>query len=75
MWVATTRDVRLARVPAILRVDIYATAALLGALVVVVGLQRGLPRGPVLGVAAGACFASRILSVWLNWQLPRVAGG
>ncbi len=36
--------VLLRQVPAVLRVDVYAVAALLGASVVVVGIKRGLPK-------------------------------
>ena len=38
------RDVLLAQIPAVLRVDIYATAALAGSLVMVAGARIGVPR-------------------------------
>ena len=38
------RDVLLAEIPTVLRADIYATAALAGAAVVVVGHLLALPR-------------------------------
>lgn len=70
----TVRDILLAHVPAVLRVDIYATAALAGAVVIVLG--RWL-RWPVRGtaIAGGAvCFLLRMVSVWQHWHLPTAAG-
>lgn len=70
----TMRDIFLAHVPAILRVDIYATAALFGALVLVLCRGAGLPA-PLAATAGGcACFALRLLSVWQHWQLPGSTG-
>ena len=65
------RDMLLNTVPAVLRTDIYATAALAGALALVVGQRAGLsPRwAAALGVAA--CFALRLTAVWLHWNLPQ----
>jgi uncharacterized membrane protein YeiH len=70
----TMRDVLLAHVPAILRVDIYATAALLGALALVLCRRVGLPAGIAAFAGGGACFVLRMLSVWQHWQLPGSAG-
>jgi uncharacterized membrane protein YeiH len=66
----TLRDVLLAKVPAILRVDVYATAALFGAVVVVLGRRLGF--SPAVSALCGgvACLALRLVSVWLHWQLP-----
>ena len=66
----TLRDVFLAQVPAVLRVDVYATAALLGAVVLLACRRMGLP--PTAAAVAGgiACFALRLISVWQHWQLP-----
>jgi uncharacterized membrane protein YeiH len=70
----TVRDLLLAQVPTVLRADVYATAALLGAAILVVGLKLNLPRVAV-GVAGGlACFVLRMAAVWFHWHLPRVAG-
>jgi uncharacterized membrane protein YeiH len=70
----TICDVLLARVPVVLRSDIYATAALLGAAIVVLGLK--LKARPVLAMTVGAiaCFVLRVVAVWQHWNLPRVAG-
>jgi uncharacterized membrane protein YeiH len=70
----TLRDLLLAQVPTVLRADVYATAALLGAAVLVVGIQLNLPRVAV-GVAGGlACFLLRMGAVVFHWKLPRGAG-
>lgn len=70
----TLRDLLLAQVPTVLRADVYATAALLGAAILVVGLRLNLPRVAV-GVAAGsACFLLRMAAVVFHWNLPKVAG-
>lgn len=66
----TIRDVLLSEVPSVLNADIYATAALAGALVVV--LARRLNVTPAVAATAGgcACFLLRVLSVQHHWQLP-----
>jgi uncharacterized membrane protein YeiH len=69
------RDLFLAQVPNILRSDIYATAALFGAAILVVGLRFGLPRGRMMFAGAIGCFLLRIVAVWQDWQLPRVNAG
>jgi uncharacterized membrane protein YeiH len=66
----TIRDLFLSQVPAILRVDVYATAALFGAIVLVVCRRLGV--SPAIAAVSGgvACFALRLISVWQHWQLP-----
>jgi len=68
----TIRDVLLARIPTVLRADVYATAALAGAAVLVVGLS--LKMNPKLMTILGAvvCFLLRVVSVWRHWNLPRL---
>ena len=70
----TIRDILLAQIPGVLRVDVYATAALLGAAVTVVGLKLSLP--PALMSISGitVCFLLRVVSVWRHWQLPKMMG-
>lgn len=70
----TICDMLLARVPVVLRADVYATAALLGATVVVIGLK--LKMRPVLAMTLGAvaCFALRMVAVSQHWNLPKVTG-
>lgn len=67
------RDVLLGQVPRVLRTDIYATAALAGALVLVLSLKLGL--GTRASAIAGglACFVLRMAAVSLHWSLPTAA--
>lgn len=64
------RDVLLNRVPAVLHVDVYASAALLGAAVMTVGVRHGLPRGRMMAIAGATCFVVRVLAAWQHWNLP-----
>ena len=66
----TIRDVLLAHVSAILRVDVYATAALLGATVLVVCRRLGLSASLAAMMGGVACFVLRLIAVWQHWQLP-----
>lgn len=66
----TIAAVLLGKVPPVLRVDVYAVAALLGGVIVVAGARRGLPRGPTMLAGAAACFALRVVSLWQHWNLP-----
>jgi uncharacterized membrane protein YeiH len=70
----TLRDILLARIPIILRADVYATAALAGAAAVIVARKLGIP--PVMAALAGdlICFAVRLVAVWQHWALPRLPG-
>ncbi len=65
------RDVLLNKVPAILRVDVYASAALLGAPVMMIGVRQGQPRGRMMFIGGGVCFALRLTAAWQHWGLPR----
>jgi uncharacterized membrane protein YeiH len=65
------RDMLLNTVPAVLRTDIYATAALAGALVLVVGQRAGLSPRWAAALGLTACFALRLTAVWLHWNLPQ----
>ena len=66
----TIRDVLLAQVPTVLRADVYATAALAGAAVVVAGRSLKLPKTPVAVAGIVICFLLRMISVWRHWNLP-----
>jgi uncharacterized membrane protein YeiH len=68
------RDLLLTRVPAVLRADVYATAALAGAAIAVVLLRTRVPRVWAMSAGAVACFALRMVAVAFHWQLPHVAG-
>jgi uncharacterized membrane protein YeiH len=69
----TIRDIFLNTIPGILRTDIYASAALLGAAVMVISV-RALRLHPSLAALAGgvSCFVLRMLSVWRGWSLPKI---
>lgn len=69
------RDVLLAEVPTVLRADIYATAALAGAAVVVIGHLMRLPSVPLAIAGAALCFGLRMVAIRRGWQLPRSAYG
>ncbi|MFJ2987617.1 trimeric intracellular cation channel family protein [Collimonas sp. NPDC087041] len=68
------RDILLSRVPAVLQVDIYATAAFFGAFVVVVGRRFGLSAGAAALVGGIACFSLRVVAATHGWHLPRADG-
>jgi uncharacterized membrane protein YeiH len=68
----TVRDIFLAQIPRVLNVDIYATAALVGAAVMVACRKLKVP--PVWSALLGGsvCFLLRIVSAWQHWNLPKV---
>ncbi|MBW7852561.1 MAG: trimeric intracellular cation channel family protein [Rhodospirillales bacterium] len=65
------RDLLVAEIPRVLREEIYAVAALLGAVIVVVGERLGFPDGAVAIVGVAAAFVLRVLSVACGWSAPR----
>jgi len=69
----TIRDVLLAQVPNVLKADVYASAALAGAAVVVIGIKLKLPRAAAAIAGGVICFLLRVVSVWLHWNLPKAA--
>lgn len=71
----TIRDLLLTKVPVILRVDVYATAALFGALVLVMARRAGAPRTLAAVLGGVACFTLRMLAIAQHWQLPGSAAG
>jgi uncharacterized membrane protein YeiH len=64
------RDVLVAEVPAVLRGDVYAVAALAGAGVVVVGRALRFSSAVTVTVGAVLCFALRFMAIQRGWQLP-----
>jgi uncharacterized membrane protein YeiH len=68
------RDLLAGRVPIVLRGELYATPALVGAGAAVVGVQVGLAPGTVAVPAAVACFGWRVLAMRRGWGAPRPAG-
>lgn len=65
-----TRDLLLARVPVVFQSDIYALAALAGAIVVVLGDWLHWAAIPTALGGTLLCFGLRILAMWFHWHLP-----
>jgi uncharacterized membrane protein YeiH len=64
------RDVLVAEIPNVLRADLYAVAALAGAVVVVIGhLLAAEPTGAAI-MGAAICFCLRLFAIRRGWQLP-----
>lgn len=64
------RDVLIREIPGVLRHELYAVAALFGAVVVVAGHALGLPAAPIAVFAAIGCFVLRYFAMRRGWQLP-----
>jgi uncharacterized membrane protein YeiH len=64
------RDVLVGEIPTVLRKELYAVAALIGASVVVAGDLLHLPSHPVAIAAALLCFGLRFLAMRHGWHLP-----
>jgi uncharacterized membrane protein YeiH len=64
------RDVLVSEVPAVLRGELYASAALAGAAVVVVGHLLHLPTPTAAIPGAALCFVLRFLAIRRGWRLP-----
>ncbi len=67
------RDVLVTQVPTVLRAELYAVAALAGAVVVVVGHVLNLPPTVMAIAGAAICFGIRFIAIRRGWHLP-VAG-
>ncbi len=68
------RDVLTAQVPGVLRKEIYALAALSGAVLVVIGHQFNVPVAMTLLPGAALCFFLRVMAIYRGWNLPRAPG-
>ena len=64
------RDVLSGQVPGVLRDEIYASAALLGAAVMVIGKGMALSSDLTALAGASACFVLRLAAVHQRWRLP-----
>jgi uncharacterized membrane protein YeiH len=64
------RDILVREIPTVLRTELYAVAALIGAAVVVVGRMLAVP--PIAAASAGAvlCFGLRFMAMRRGWHLP-----
>ena len=65
------RDLLVAETPRVLREEIYALAAMVGASIVVAGAALDLPESWTVGAGVVAAFAIRMISVWRGWRAPR----
>ncbi|WP_134738919.1 trimeric intracellular cation channel family protein [Nocardioides sp. 503] len=68
------RDVLAGRLPVIFRGELYATPALAGAAIAVVGTRADLPVLAVALAGAGVCLVWRLLAIWRGWQAPMPTG-
>jgi uncharacterized membrane protein YeiH len=64
------RDILLMEVPSVLRTDLYAVAALLGAAFTVVGQRFGMPLHLAAPIGAALCITLRLLALRYGWHLP-----
>jgi uncharacterized membrane protein YeiH len=68
------RDVLAGRVPLVFRGELYATPAVVGAAIAVVGQEAGLRTAVVAVPAAIVCFGWRVIAVRRGWNAPRATG-
>ncbi|WP_205474521.1 trimeric intracellular cation channel family protein [Nocardioides sp. SYSU D00038] len=68
------RDVLAGRVPVIFRGELYATPALAGAAVAVVGVRADWPGLVTTVAGALVCLVWRLLAVWRGWHAPMPSG-
>src|SRR4029453_1881695 len=64
------RDVLVSDIPAVLHSDLYAVAALAGAIVVVAGHVLNAPTAASAVAGAACCFGLRLVALWRGWRLP-----
>ena len=64
------RDILVMEIPTVLRTELYAVAALLGAAVMVLGRMLHLPTYGAAIAGAILCFGLRFIAMRRGWQLP-----
>ncbi len=64
------RDLLVMEVPSVLRTELYAIAALLGAAVLVAGRMLGMPSHVAAPIGAVICIALRLAAMRYGWHLP-----
>lgn len=64
------RDILVGEIPTVLRTELYAVAALLGATVVVGGSMLHFPANAAAIAGAVLCFGLRFVAMRRGWQLP-----
>jgi uncharacterized membrane protein YeiH len=68
------RDLLAGRQPIVFRRELYATPALVGAAIPVVGDKLGLPIDALAVAGAAVCLVLRLLAMWRDWQAPLPRG-
>ncbi len=68
------RDLLAGRVPAVFRGELYATPALAGAAIAVVGERLDQPVVLSALLGASVCLVWRLLAIWRHWQAPLPSG-
>lgn len=64
------RDILVTEIPTVLRTELYAVAALIGAAVLVLGARLQLPTSATAVTGAVLCFGLRFIAMRRGWQLP-----
>lgn len=64
------RDVLVREIPAVLHREIYATAALLATIIVVLGNKAELNNVATAGAGIAVAFGIRVISRWKQWSAP-----
>src|SRR3982750_1890786 len=64
------RDVLVREIPTVLRTELYAVAALIGAAVVVIGRMLNLSPSAAAITGAAVCFVLRFMAMRRGWHLP-----
>jgi uncharacterized membrane protein YeiH len=64
------RDVLVMEIPTVLRTELYAVAALVGAAFTVAGHRLGMPLHVAAPIGAALCIALRLLALRYGWHLP-----
>lgn len=67
------RDLLVNEIPTVLKAELYATAALMGAFIVVLGFVLNMPSGYISILGALVCFTIRFLAIRRGWRLPVAA--
>src|SRR4051794_35315243 len=70
----TIRDTLTQQVPTVLRSELYAIPALVGAAITVVSIRLGVYGVPAALVAAAVCFGIRVVGVHYDLNAPRPPG-
>jgi uncharacterized membrane protein YeiH len=68
------RDVLAGRVPVVLRGELYATPALVGGTIAVIGVWAGVDEVLVAVPGAAVCLVWRLLAMRRGWTAPRPSG-